>query len=414
MSLWLREEVQEVSRAGVRAGRILLVAFDLPPAPNAGAQRLAHIVGEAAGEFGSGLLLIGPPDSKPPSDIDWQPIAAPLPQATQGPLGRLVRELGVGLHLRRLVRQGSTGGVVISSPLFIPTLMMTIELRRLRIPYLLDVRDPYPLVYVEAGLLRRDGLVHRRMLRAVRAMYLGAQLVTCATKGLAAEVRTTAPGATVRTMRNGHGGSYRSQANPSNPEWFTIGCHGNFGAFQETEVLIAIVEGVLRTVPKARFTFVGRGRGRDLMAKRLCSWMEQGRVDVLGPVPPDDLGAAIAEFDLGLSVRSEDEISRRAFPVRVTDYLAQGIPVLVAPSSEAGRIVERLGLGGTFATDDVPGMVRFVGEFSQRGRSYEAARARVGSWRPAFARSRTMRHFRESLRDAFPAHTEASDRRQAG
>jgi hypothetical protein len=114
-------------------------------------------------------------------------------------------------------------------------------------------------------------------------------------------------------------------------------------------------------------------------------------------VGPDEVLGVLRNVHLGLSLRGPDSVSRHSFPVRITDYLELGVPVLVTPESEAGRLVNRLGLGYCCDHDDVPSMVSFVRQMAQRGDAYRVAREKVVQWRGCFSRRRSMRRFRSYL-----------------
>jgi len=385
------------------SSRTLVVAFDLPPTPNAGAQRLYHLVKSvrAAGE--GAVHVLTPPGGQVPSGAVAVPFAAPIPQSQQGPVGRLAVEARLGTTLVSQLRRGRYDRVVISSPLFIPTLMILAWCRFARIPYLLDIRDPYPAVYVEAGLIRRGGAVERLLQRAARAMYRGARLVTTATKGLAEEVRQRVPEQDVRARRNGHGGRAPSfGSSDSGRGRFRVACHGNFGAFQDQGLILEMVDRVLSKGDAVRFLFVGRGPGLDGIARARSERGWGDRVTVRPPATPVRLWEVLQGTHVGLSIRGDDGISRRAFPVRITDYLELGVPVVVIPHSEAGRIVDRLDLGRTFSSREIEAASDFICSLAGSPARYRSFRQRAQRWSPFFSRGQTLRRFPRDVRDAFP------------
>ncbi|MEX2375331.1 MAG: glycosyltransferase [Dehalococcoidia bacterium] len=381
----------------------LVIAYDLPPAPNAGARRLEEIVGQAREAIKGRIVVLGPRGSTLRSNVEFIPFGVPLPAAGEAPWIRLAREARLALWLSRHVRWSRYDRAIMSSPLFVPTVAVAAVCRRRKIAYFLDVRDPYPTTFVEAGLIRRNGLIHLALLRAVTRLYSGARIITAATKGLAQEIRPYSGDTPVYTARNGHNGTQVSTTNsPRNRDGrFRVFCHGNFGAFQDLDVLTGLIEGVVQRTDHVDFSLVGRGAGRQILEKWVDDGFRKGRVNVLPPVPPDQLATVLWDADLGLSIRGGDWISRNAFPVRITDYLELGIPVLVSPHSEAGQLVNRLGVGACFPNAQVREMVEYVVDMSQRGEAYLSARAEADRWGPCFARSRTMRRIRCYLRKAF-------------
>ena len=358
------------------------------------------MVRDAREVLGDRLLVLAPSGSEVPTGVACKPLPGRLPSSGDRIAFRLLTEIALAVRLTHVLTQLNARGVVVSSPLFIPTLVLTWYLRRAKIPYVLDIRDPYPLVYAAAGIISPSSLVYRLLASATARMYSGAERITCATKGLAQGVREAAPSVRVITQRNGHqGADVRQRRRPDNE--FVVGCHGNFGAFQDAELISSLIRSLVESDPRITARIIGRGGGKDRLAESLADVCEQGRVSVVSAVAPDELPALIEPFDIGLSIRGADKLSAIAFPVRITDYFERGVPVVVSPPSEAGRLVERLSLGGVFEAGELDRMADFVLDLVQSGERYGAFVERVRAWAPAFSQKRTMRRFRGVLQAVF-------------
>ncbi|SVA47355.1 uncharacterized protein METZ01_LOCUS100209, partial [marine metagenome] len=56
---------------------------------------------------------------------------------------------------------------------------------------------------------------------------------------------------------------------------------------------------------------------------------------------------------LGLSFRTDEKVSRGAFPVKIYEYIAFGIPIIVTPISEAGKFVEKNIIGYQYSHEQI-------------------------------------------------------------
>ena len=374
----------------------LVVAFDLPPRPNAGARRIGRLVTAAIRAFPGRVTVLAPRNSAPIDGSRALRFRAPIPRSSQSPVLRLLQEVMIGIDATVRLSLMRPDLLLISSPLFVPTLIVTWMCRRLGIRYVVDVRDPYPGVYVAADLIRPDGLVAWLLTRLVLRMYEGAALVTAATRGLASGVRCLSPDSRVVALRNG----YSELATASHPAAgrFTLACHGNFGAFQDVALLADVTHLVLQRREDVDALIIGRGPGRAQLEAVLAPQVAEGRVRILSEVPHDEMRRLLSGAHLGLSLRKDDEVSRDSFPVRVTDYLSLGLPVIITPPSEAGRVAHRIGVGRQFDNCEAREIVRYVLDLAEEGDEYQTIRSRVEVWRPYFAQSNTMRRADDLIR----------------
>ncbi len=128
---------------------------------------------------------------------------------------------------------------------------------------------------------------------------------------------------------------------------FAIAFHGNIGRFQNPELLLEIAELVNKQSSEIRFVVIGDGPKSYLFKTRLPS-----NVDFLGRLNQDELSKVVAKCHLGLSFRSEDEISNKSIPVRLYENLGVAIPSIVVPrKSEGAEFVDRNKIGKSFDSD---------------------------------------------------------------
>jgi glycosyltransferase involved in cell wall biosynthesis len=267
-------------------------------------------------------------------------------------LQRIAGELRLGWQAGRRLTRGRPAGAYISSPAFLTALVATLWCRARRVPYVLEVRDVYPQVYMHAGLLSESSLVYRLLLAASRFMYAGARRIIVVTQGLRAIVASLVQGVDVACIYNGYPQSLRDLRPPKH-ERFTVCFHGVLGFFQDIETLIALAARL--AAHDIDMVVIGYGRKETLLRGELPP-----NLRFLGRLAFDRTVAEVARCHLGLCLRLQDEISRDAFPIKVWEYLGLGMPSIVTPPCEAGRFVEENGCGMQFPAGDIEAILHAI------------------------------------------------------
>jgi glycosyltransferase involved in cell wall biosynthesis len=260
---------------------------------------------------------------------------------------RLVAEamLGVELALRLLLSRRRLW--VITSPPFVAAWLCSLACVLRRAPYVLDVRDSYPQVFFVVGVVRPDSRTGRWLDRLEASLYRRAALLAVATQGLAEHVRRRCGEAgKVVLLTNGFDADL-FQVAPVKYPTFTAVFHGNLGRFQRPDLIVRLARRCHDAGLAIRFLVIGWGSNRDEFDEQV-----PGNLEFRGRVPYEQIPAIIGQAHVGLSFRTDDEVSRASFPVKVYEYLGVGIPVLVTPRSEGGEFVESHQIGYQFAPDD--------------------------------------------------------------
>jgi glycosyltransferase involved in cell wall biosynthesis len=267
---------------------------------------------------------------------------------------RVFGELRIGYSAAKLMFRGYKGPTlaIVSTPGYIAALVVILYARINRVPYVLDVRDIYPQVYAEANLLKRSSILYSVFLRISRWMYNGAELVLCATKGLAREIAYESPYVKVIHIYNGFP-AYLAERIAIKHEKFTICFHGVLGFFQDVDTLISIAEKLGQY--DVEVVVVGYGRKEAPLQNSSLS-----NLKFLGMQPFENTIALIERCHLGLCLRLDDEISKDSFPVKVWEYIGLGIPCIVTPHCEAGDFLEANDCGFSFKSGDIDGVVETV------------------------------------------------------
>lgn len=97
----------------------------------------------------------------------------------------------------------------------------------------------------------------------------------------------------------------------------------------------------------ATLLVVGRGSQQYVSSLRRISSEEgvEERVELREPVPYSQLPTVLSNCHLGLATFDDSEVSWHAFPFKVLEYMAAGLPLVVSGIKDAAEIVDRFRCG---------------------------------------------------------------------
>lgn len=345
------------SDLGSARGRVFVFLPNLPPDPGAGALRGKMIVQGlvASGDRQARIVVITGKGTFDPIDgADVVSVSVAAPENTSGLLSRLTREclLGMFVTLSMLRRSTRQDLIVVSSPPFIPSLMLGFAGALFRRRYVLDVRDAYPLVYVEAGLISPWSLAYRLLSSLEEVWRRKATLIFAATQGLARQMQAGDAEAKIVVAYNGFPERLLQLA-PLKRERFTACFHGILGQFQDVDTLVEVARQL--AMQDIDVVVIGYGPKADLLKAA-----ELNNLTYLGKLPFEQTVGLVATCHVGLSLRRDGDISKDAFPVKVWECVGLGLPVVATPCSEAGDFLERNRCGAQYASGDVSSIIRWI------------------------------------------------------
>jgi len=307
---------------------------------------------------------------------------------------RLLAELLLGLTAGFALVRDRPAALLLSSPFFLPMLLSSWWARLWGIPYVLELRDIYPQVYAQAGLLREGGFAYRLLLRWSVGLYRHARAIIALTEGLQREVALLSPHAMVHFVPNGFPEDLLSRR-PQKAERFTACFHGILGYFQDIETLVAVAGRL--AAHDIDVVVVGYGQKQPLLeAQSPPNLQFKGRQPFAATID------TVARCHVGLCLRRADDISRDAFPIKVWEYLGLGMPAIVTPACDAGAFVERHGCGLQLPAGDIDGIVAAVVELRADRARYQAMAAAAEEAGRAFTREALAEQVVGHLRDALP------------
>jgi glycosyltransferase involved in cell wall biosynthesis len=257
-----------------------------------------------------------------------------------------------------------------------------------RAPLVLDVRDLWPAAAVSLGQIS-SGRVLRVAKGMERFLYRGAAQVVAVTKPFCEHVdRVRGHGATAH-IPNGTleqffvdagGASERTSSGSDEP--FLVTFAGTLGIAQ---ALPTVLDAAERTNGGARFSLIGEGPMKDSLVASARARSLQN-VQFHAQVPPNEIGALLADSDALLVSLSAHPTFRDFIPSKMIDFMAVGRPVILSAAGESARLLE-LAQAGVVVTPEDPDALadavrwlaanREEGErMGQRGRIFARSRLR--------------------------------------
>ena len=236
--------------------------------------------------------------------------------------------------------------------------------------------DCYPEVAVEAGVLRRNGAVHkvlaavnRRFLRRVDAVVALDEDMAGRLGGAGAErvrvIHNWESDEAYRAVTPEERSTIRRQLGVRDTD-IVVMYLGNMGMVHEFDTVLAAIERLGRSAPMLKFVFVGGGVMRPRI-EEACRDSPLSRVIFRDFIPKARTRIALGACDLGL-LTIRREMVGLVTPSKVYGYLAMGVPLLyVGPhESEVGRIIGKAGCGKVFENEQVAALSEYLLELPGR------------------------------------------------
>ena len=178
---------------------------------------------------------------------------------------------------------------------------------------------------------------------------------------------------------------------------------GYLGGWSGIELMLEAGSLVVKRIKDIRIIILGHGSEADLQAlyNRIIERNLGDIVDFRGEVSYSELPVHVAEADIGLAMLRPEDVTRFAFPLKVVEYMAAGLPVLTTEDTEAADIVEQAGAGMAVSYDAskvADAIVELLTNVEQYRRCSENARAAAKE----FNWEDLMTNYRSLLKDYCP------------
>ena len=255
--------------------------------------------------------------------------------------------LGLDLACRIILKAKKTEVNVITSPPFFMASLCALACRLVGTPYIFDVRDRYPNVLFELGVISPAGWAAHLLLALEKVICESSLFVSTVTKGLVVDLHGITGGREPFLSCNGYSEIAFRDQHLSNPPLsnFTIVYHGRLGRFYDMNVLCEVIEILEKKEPDIRFLMIGDLA--NLKARR--SWRT---VEFTPEMPLVELAPVLTRCQLGICLLKETNAMRKALPAKTFDYIGAGLPMIVSPSGELYQTVTQKGFGLGFLKND--------------------------------------------------------------
>ncbi|MGI8807523.1 MAG: glycosyltransferase family 4 protein [Acidimicrobiales bacterium] len=264
---------------------------------------------------------------------------------TLGHLSFMVTSLVLGLR-----HTGPADVVVVSSPTFFSVFSAWALARWKRAALVVEVRDLWPAIFVELGVLK-----NRTAIQALEtlelAAYRAAAAVVVVTEGFRDDlVRRGVPAAKVHVIPNG-ADLERFAGEVVDPQVRRrMGAAANealvlyIGAHGISHGLEAVAEAAAKLAGEpVRFAFVGEGAAKDRLKARVHDLGMDDTVTLLAGVARDEVPALLAAADICLVPLRDVPLFNSFIPSKMFEYLAASKAVIGSVRGEPARILASAG-----------------------------------------------------------------------
>jgi glycosyltransferase involved in cell wall biosynthesis len=347
--------------------RILIVTHYFPPETGAPQARLSGLAAAWAADGDDITVLTGMPNH--PTGV--------IPPEYRGAIRRRERRGGYGVlrtwlyatpnegvarktlgHMSFTVSSvllgwrasGPADVVVVSSPTFFSVGSGWLLARLKRARLVVEVRDLWPAIFTELGVLTNRRLI-TLLERLELAAYAAADTVIVVSDGFRANlIGRGVPAGKVHTIRNGvRPGEFDPDAQADPRLRATLGADPGdclvlyAGTHGISQGLTSVADAAARLAGQPiKFAFVGEGADKQ----RLSDWVAElglRNVTLLPGVPREQVPALLAAADICLVPLRDVPLFSAFIPSKMFECLAAGRPVVGAVAGEAAQILREAG-----------------------------------------------------------------------
>ncbi|HWW60987.1 MAG TPA: glycosyltransferase family 4 protein [Thermoanaerobaculia bacterium] len=249
-------------------------------------------------------------------------------------------------------------------------------------PFVMEVRDLWPAVFVDLGVLKNKLLI-RALERMELWLYKRAARVVTVTESFREDlIRRGVPAEKVKTIRNGANLEQWDASRDDGGLRKRLGLESKFvalyiGAHGISQALSAILDAAkqLRDAQDIEFVFVGEGAEKDMLVRRA---RDEGLTNVrfLDPVGKDEVRQFYAMADACLVPLRDIPLFDTFIPSKMFEMMAMARPVVASVRGEAAAILAESGGAIVVPPEDSAAIAHALREIARDRKAAEAMGAR--------------------------------------
>lgn len=255
--------------------------------------------------------------------------------------------------------------IIASSPPLTIGILGLILSKIYKIPWIFDIRDIWPDVAVEAGMVKENGIVHKLSKKLADYLYKQATYITPVTECKLTKIeKSDIPIGKISVVPNGvdfdlindtKQMKWRSELGLKNK--FILSYAGLIGIAQGVNV---IIETAIRLKEKndIQFLIVGEGVEKQKLQNRVKS-LELNNITFLQSQPKESIPSLLTTSDIALIPLVSDKLLD-AVPSKLLEAWACKLPVILIAGGEAADIVSKAQGGIVVSSNDVEGIVTAI------------------------------------------------------
>jgi glycosyltransferase involved in cell wall biosynthesis len=373
--------------------KILYIVSEFDPVQNAVAIRTKSNIDALLKEHHDVQILTGPRSKK---NLNYNVITTRVspPSNKAKFLLRLIQEIIFGLEIGlRVIFLKKYDHIVMTSPPFIMTAIVSFFIYLKKVPYSLDIRDRYPQVMFSLKLISKNSLLGRWLLKLEKNLYSRATNVITVTDSLVYSIKQELGIGSVKLVSNGFSNKiFTPSITKLKTDVPIIIIHGTFGQFFDESIFMNIVKALDRKMVQYKIIMIGEGHKLEMIKNNKFN-----NVEVWGQMNQSKLNYWIQSAHLGLSIHTDNNSMRGAFPVKIFEYIGCGIPSVVIPLNEGGKRVELEGMGFSCGSEDWMSAVEMIQQLLKDTKYYNEIVNNISKKRKLFSREHQAKVFVDIL-----------------
>ena len=258
-----------------------------------------------------------------------------------------------------------------TSPTFFAAMAAAAMGKKYKIPFIMEVRDLWPALLVELGVLRNPGIISC-LERLELALYRQATRVVTVTEAFRRNlIDRGVPAAKVSTIPNGADVEFWRPAESSSELRKQLNLEGRFvvlyiGTHGISHALGRILESAraLKQHPQISFLFVGEGAEKESLVRE-AQQSKLNNVQFLDPVAKNAVKDFYALADVCLTPLRDIPLFDTFIPSKMFEMMAMARPIIGSVRGEAADILQRSGGAIVVAPEDSEAIAQSILHLSQ-------------------------------------------------